>query len=70
MKKMNIKKLVPAKDVLQEEMEAVKGGWELHLCFSGCKTGDKGNQGSSTTPSKPTTSSGSDIKAERPSEFV
>jgi len=41
MKKLNIKELVPAKDILQDEKEAIKGGWEVHLCFSGCKSGDK-----------------------------
>ncbi len=59
MKKLNITELVPANDILQDEMEAVKGGWEVHLCFSGCKTGEKGDKGTSE-PSKPTTSPGTE----------
>lgn len=49
MKKLNITELVPANDILQDEMEAIKGGWEVHLCFSGCKTGEKGDKGTKFT---------------------
>lgn len=49
MEKCKITEIVPAEDVLLDEMKAIKGGWELHLCFSGCKTGDK-NEGSKPKP--------------------
>lgn len=58
MEKCKITEIVPAEDVLLDEMEAIKGGWELHLCFSGCKTGDKNN--SSKPTQEPITSTGKD----------
>ena len=40
MKKLSITEIVPAEDILQEEMEeALKGGWNLGYCKSGCQSG-------------------------------
>lgn len=50
--KLSFKEIVPANDILEDEMEFVKGGTDLNLCFKGCITGEK--SGSTTT--QPTTS--------------
>lgn len=38
---MEISEIIPAQDVLQNELENIRGGWSLHLCFSGCDEGEK-----------------------------
>lgn len=49
--KLNFKEIVPANDILEDEMEFVKGGTDFNLCFKGCVTGDKSDKtkGSTTT---------------------
>lgn len=36
--KLNFKEIVPANDILEDEMEFVKGGTDFNLCFKGCVT--------------------------------
>lgn len=39
--KINLTEIVPANDVLKEELENVRGGEaSTHLCLKGCVTGD------------------------------
>lgn len=54
---MELSEIIPAQDVLQDELENVRGGWSIHLCFSGCDEGgkkddkdDKGDKGEEVTP--------------------
>lgn len=42
--KLNFKEIVPANDILEDEMEFVKGGTDFNLCFKGCVTGDKSDK--------------------------
>ncbi len=43
-KKLNLTSIVPANDVLLDELADVKGGSSdgLSLCFKGCTSGDSG----------------------------
>lgn len=49
--KLNFKEIVPANDILEDEMEFVKGGTDLNLCLKGCITGEKSDKskGGTTT---------------------
>ena len=35
--KLNFKEIVPANDILEDEMEFVKGGTDFNLCFKGAQ---------------------------------
>lgn len=48
--KLNFKEIVPANDILEDEMEFVKGGTDFNLCLKGCVTGGK-----DSTTTQPTT---------------
>jgi|WetSurMetagenome_2_1015567.scaffolds.fasta_scaffold68916_4 hypothetical protein len=40
--KMNLTEIVPARDVLVDELENIKGGSDCgSICLKGCITGDK-----------------------------
>lgn len=47
--KLNFKEIVPANDILEDEMEFVKGGTDLNFCFKGCITGDKSDKTKDST---------------------
>lgn len=53
--KLNFKEIVPANDILEDEMEFVKGGTDFNLCFKGCVTGDKSDKTKGSTTTQPTT---------------
>ncbi len=54
--KLNFKEIVPANDILEDEMEFVKGGTDFNLCFKGCVTGEKSDKTKGSTTTQPTTS--------------
>ena len=54
--KLSFKEIVPANDILEDEMEFVRGGTDLNLCFKGCITGEKSDKSKGSTTTQPTTS--------------
>lgn len=54
--KLSFKEIVPANDILEDEMEFVKGGTDINLCFKGCITGEKSGNSTGSTATQPTTS--------------
>ena len=41
--RLNFSEIVPSHDVLQEEMEDIKGG-KFSICLSGCHSGGRGEK--------------------------
>ena len=54
--KLSFKEIVPANDILEDEMEFVRGGTDLNLCFKGCITGEKSDKSKGSTTTQTTTS--------------
>lgn len=55
--KLSFNEIVPANDILEDEMEFVKGGTtDFNLCFKGCVTGDKSDKNKGSSTIQPTTS--------------
>lgn len=54
--KLSFNEIVPANDILEDEMEFIKGGTtDFNLCLKGCVTGEKSDKNKGNSTFQPTT---------------